>query len=598
MREFVGIKCPYCFKTFDHDQVHFRLAQATVNEAQKIMNRVTTDEEKEIFKSYSKLENIDSKFFNVWGPERGGDLMGADKDLFFTPYIDEDNVQKMTLQKRFLCDEDGFVERIQDDLSNFESKIRICPHCHNRLPERYGKHEQKFISILGVSSSGKTVFIKQLMAKLRSSGAGILSYVNGSLQELIMPADDNDYLEEGTPLPKSTTTHNFKVPYFITVSFNKDGNIKTYDLVIYDVAGETLIVNEENSNRFKFFAGFIKVSDAIITLIDPMQLVSDPKPEYPANKMLTTLYRVFGTCVKVPTAITLSKSDLLLTSRLLQQTLNRDERYFNQNSPITQNINWNMEKKYFYDDVYQSLRGQLTRFFREIAQDFDQGVRNQFECANYFAISSLLDGVDLKLILELVPNRDWKSQDMGTFAESFSVLKEELMLLQDDLKEQENNPDEDIIDINSIFVEKAFVFDQSSDDCRRMDEILGRISELATRVDMRNAVYAQFPRGYKIHLVSEDGAEVDMDVDDFIGYIYKMKRGHEDYNFNMFLQGYPRRDGHLESLRIEEPVFWLFAEMGLINRGRLNDTRGRGSEGETGGVNSESGGFIKKFKFW
>lgn len=157
----------------------------------------------------------------------------------------------------------------------------------------------------------------------------------------------------------------------MTMTFEKKKELKTYDFVIYDVAGEILVdLVKENPNRFEFFAGYIKSSDAIIMLIDPMQLVNNPIPKYPASNMISTLYRVFGGQVPVPTAITISKSDLLLSSALIKESLNPDGVFFNPNSVIMKNIPWDPEKKYFYADEYALLSGQLRRFYTSKANPF------------------------------------------------------------------------------------------------------------------------------------------------------------------------------------------------------------------------------------
>lgn len=593
MGEFKEIKCPYCFKKFKHDEVHFRLAEQTVDRATKAMLKAKTDEEKEQLKPYVKLSQIDPKYYEVWGTDRGGELMGRDRDLFNIPYVDHTNIKVMTVGSDYIRDKDGFVERIEDNMGRFESRTRICPHCHNKLPMRYGKYEQKFLSILGVSSSGKTVFVKQLLSRMQDSLEGdILSYVDGSFVELTLPVDDQEYIEENKPLPESTKTLNFKVPYFVTLTFNKNGKPQTYDFVIYDVAGETLIVEPGKENKFNFFAGYIKESDGIISLIDPMQLVSSPKPKYPASKMISTLFSVFGEAVDVPTAITLSKSDLLMTDNLIQDNLNPDLKYFNENSSITKNIPWNTHKKYFYKDEYMKLRAPLNKFFRNVAPGLNASVDTMFKKVNYFAIASLLEGVDQKLILELTPNGKWESSHMSMFAENFPVLERELKRLERNLEEQERYPDEDIIDLNSLFVEKAFVFEQSSPDCKKMDNILGKISTLTTRAEIEDEVFKYFDSDYEMVWMTELGKEERISADEFTKYIYRLIRANELYRFNMYIQGYPRKDGTLASLRIEEPLFWLLSEMDIIRSGNLF---GGPEDKDKDGNTSESEGWFKGF---
>ena len=568
MAQYENIKCPYCFNTFAHDEVHFRLARQTVDKAEKEFKNAT-DEEKKLISPYKKLAGVDSYYSVIWGENKGGELQGSDHDLFFYPYITPSNKDKMAVGGDYIRDKDGFVEKVQDKYGNYESKTRICPHCHNRLPERYGKNEQKFISILGVSSSGKTVYVKQLLKRFCASlNSGILSYVNGSLAGIPqIPEDDQKPLGIEIPLPESTKTLNFKIPYFFPLSFRKDGILKKYDFVIYDVAGENLIFEKNRENESKFFTGYINKSDAIIVLIDPMQLVDDPEPKYSAGEMIGTLQSIFDSEVTVPTAITLSKSDLLLSSDFIKRKLNPDQRYFNESSPHNQNIQWDEKKKYFYLDEYQKLRGRLNIFFNDIAKQFDMNVNNTFKNASYFAVSSLLEGVDQKFTFELMPAKTWSSKDIDSMIELFPILSQELERLKKDLIEQENHPNEDIIDQSDIMVKKSFVFDQSSEDCKGMDRILGDISVLNTKAAIREKVRENFVDGHEIELTTERGNTINMKVETFADYVYLLKRESDLYKLDMYIQGYPRRDGKLESLRIEEPLFWLFAQMGIIEKG-------------------------------
>lgn len=566
-----SIKCPYCFTEFAHDEVHFRIAEGVCEDAKNKAAKKDSPADQERFSKFVKRKEIDPKYDKVWGSLRGGTPTPIVEDLFYVPWVDQSNKSDMIVGD-YITDDDGFVEQIEDKCSHIPSKTRICPHCHNKLPLHYGKNPQKFISILGVSASGKTVFLKQLLAKLKDSlQGGILSYVNGSFVELTLPDDDNSYLTLNQPLPDSTKTLNFKVPYFVTMTFKKDNVLTTYDFVIYDVAGEILVELAKNDpNKFEFFAGYIKSSDAIITLIDPMQLVSNPKSQYPASEMISTLYSVFGGQVQVPTAITVSKSDLLLSSRLIKESLNPDGVFFNTNSLITKNIPWEPAKRYFYADEYANLSGQLRRFYTAKANPFYESVKQQIANPSFFAVSALFDGVDQKLTFELASRDEWQSSRIEVYIKKFPILSKKLQDIQLDLEEQEANPDDNIIDTNNIIVSRSFIFDQSDEVARRLDEILGNVSTLNTRADVRDAVYDQFGEDEIIELVAADhrGDEA-LSMRDLIRYISYLNDVMEDCSFDIYMQGYPRSNGDLKSLRIEEPFFWLLSEMGIIGRGNV-----------------------------
>lgn len=594
--EWNHIKCPYCFATFAHDQVHFRIAGETCEDAKTRADREEDPEDKEIFSRFRKRKELDPKYEKVWGNLRGGTPTPAVEDLFYVPWVEPSNRAAMIVGD-YIRDPDGFVEKIEDQCSHFESKTRICPYCHNKLPLHYGKNPQKFLSILGVSASGKTVFLKQLLAKLKDSlQSGILSHVDGSFVELTLPEDDNSYLTLNQPLPDSTKTLNFKVPYFVTMTFNKENVLSTYDFVIYDVAGEILVdLVQKDPNKFEFFAGYIKSSDAIITLIDPRQLVANPAPQYPANQMISTLYRVFGQQVQVPTAITISKSDLLLSNAAIRENLNPGGCFFNMNSMITKNIPWDPTKKYFYADEYAALSGQLRKFYVSKANPFYESVRQQIANPAFFAISALFDGVDQKLTFELSSREEWTSDYIEEYIRRFAILRRELEEIQTDLEDQEANPEENIIDANSIIASRSFVFEQSDEVARKLDEILGNISTLNTRREVSEAVDDQFGEEDVIELVDADhrGGE-SLSKRELTRYINCLNEEKEDYLFDIYMQGYPRSNGDLKSLRIEEPFFWLLSEMNIIGRGEVYTSNAPGPKQSKSG----SRRWWEKLAFW
>ena len=591
------IRCPYCFEEFAHDEVHFRIAEGTCDYAKdkSVKKGDTVDTEK--FSRFLKSGEIDQKFEKVWGSPRGGKPDSSVEDLFYVPWVDQSNKADMIVGD-YITDADGFVEKIEDKCSHLPSYTRICPNCHNKLPLHYGKNPQKFISVLGVSASGKTVYLKQLLSKLTDSlEGGILSHVNGSYVDIGLPVDDESSITLDKPLPDSTKDLNFKIPNFITLTFKKDNVLTTYDFVIYDVAGEILVnLAKNNRNKFDFFAGYIKKSDAIITLIEPKQLVSNPRPEYPASEMISTLYKVFGGQVQVPTAITISKSDLLLSSEFYKEKLNPNGTFFNENSIITKNIPWDSTKKYFYADVYTMLSAQLRKFYTAKANPFYESVNQQIANSSFFAVSSLFDGVDQKLIFELASRDEWNSNYVDSLIKKFPFLTKKLKEIKTDLEDQEANPDDSIIDANNIIVRRSFIFDQIDENARRLDEILSKESVLNTRADIREAVYDQFDEDEVIDLVAEDHkGDEKLKISDLIRYISYKNETMEGCSFNIRMQGYPRGNGDLKSLRIEEPFFWLLCEMGIINRGDLYTQNTQKENGTIGLKSSGSGLFGRLF---
>ena len=527
-----NIKCPYCFRTFRHDEVHFRIAEDTCEHARSRNNGA----EGNVFAKFERQEKLDPKYREVWGDFRGGEPSEAVKKLFYIPWVNDNNKDTM-IEGDYIRDDEGFVEKIRDKCNRAFSSIRICPHCHNKLPLHYGKNPQKFISIMGVSASGKTVFIKQLLSKIGKDGQdGILGHVGGSRVSITFPDDDKDELVANKPLPDATITLSFKIPYFVTMSFEK----KTYDFVIYDIAGEIL---------------------------------DNPAPRYSASVMMQTLYNVFGNQqLKIPTAITISKSDLLLSNELIKNSLNPNGEYFNDNSSITKNIAWNGEKRYFYIDEYAKLKGQLDILYQKKAATFLQGVDQGIDekKKGFFAVSSLMDGVDRKLKFELYPKNVWSSETLDIYIERFRILGDKLRDIQDFIRRHKANSEIDCINKDNMYVSRTFVFGQNNDIVRRLDEILGNIYALNTQYEIDNAVREKFRGQNNIELADENGDNYILEINELIEYIGYLKVENQDYSFNMSILSYPRSNNILNTLRIEEPFFWLLNKMEIINSGNLN----------------------------
>lgn len=78
-----------------------------------------------------------------------------------------DNLSDQFLHGTYEMDSSGFVNRAVDAFG-VSSKVRICPYCHNVLPFEFGKYPVKYISVVGITSSGKTVYLSQLLRQIET----------------------------------------------------------------------------------------------------------------------------------------------------------------------------------------------------------------------------------------------------------------------------------------------------------------------------------------------------------------------------------------------------------------------------------------------
>ena len=165
----------------------------------------------------------------------------------------------------FKMDDHNMVRAIELKSGELCDK-RVCPHCHNPLPTNYGLYDTKFISMVGVSRAGKTVFLSQLIKHIGDYGAKIgltIMSANDTAKQFIElhPVRKQQNLPGGTPMG------HFEQPLCFQLIQRQGAKLKKSMIVLYDVAGEAL-TNKESVGKF---APFISQSDGVIYVIDPEQ---------------------------------------------------------------------------------------------------------------------------------------------------------------------------------------------------------------------------------------------------------------------------------------------------------------------------------------
>jgi GTPase SAR1 family protein len=236
------------------------------------------------------------------------------------------------------------IEELSGTKYTTEMARRVCPSCHRLLPE----HEMDRtlnIAIVGDTSSGKTHFIAVLIDQLKR---GLLMQAGNDGMRLISlsPETDRKYMSEyytpilqnrdarmggtarGTFSASGTPVTSDPLIYQLMLHDNRTNITQTVNLLLYDIAGEEIA----DSTLIVQFGEHILRADAIIYLADPMTIekVREQLPSHlqpgsqevsarSAHEVLANVMYRFeqyqriapGTNIEVPTAIMLSKSDLL-----------------------------------------------------------------------------------------------------------------------------------------------------------------------------------------------------------------------------------------------------------------------------------------------
>lgn len=326
-------KCPYCFEKIFEKGVAFRAMTAyTLQDLDDFEGA-----EKEKKKRY--LLSSDELYERFWNKYPGSKPEDSEKSRTYerNPVISQFDARFLTNSKltdgsrlQFKEDADGFLNEVIDTEGN-SSKIRICPHCHNKLPFEFGKYPIKYIPVVGITSSGKTVFLSQLLGKIHE----ILIRADMTVAGLCPEVDEfvkGHTIRRGMNLPGGNAANVLTTPIPVNVMSRRDGSRHT--LVFYDIAGENCV----KADQMVKYGAFIKNADGIIMIMDPGQFtdliyldgddddVADDA--YSPNKVVAAMYTAFvsseagGGRSDIPLAATLSKSDLFKGTEVLGENSN------------------------------------------------------------------------------------------------------------------------------------------------------------------------------------------------------------------------------------------------------------------------------------
>lgn len=407
------IICPYCFREFDDSKVIFRANTGyTSDQIQDMQINFSYSnpekiEDMKLFVKYDSNFKVDEALTMYWQTRGGeGGYLKADPS-WNMPHIDpadKKNFRKMLLDKPmphvgndgFERDEDGFVKRVYDKFSDpLIPMTRLCPHCHNPLPlYDYGKYPQIFISIVGITTAGKTVFLNQLLSNLATTMYKTGYYIGVSNLHTL-----GEKVEQGSPLPDSTDSSIMRRPLAISMH-NLNDDSDGFTLVFYDIAGENC-VKTKNPDTAKLdeqalregIGNFIAYCDALLFLVDPEQIPGFWTGERRVDKIrevidvvldIRTAVAGSGLWTDVPVAVVLTKSDLLEDKPALKGT------------PIFEHIDPKVEG--FGKEDFFKIHNCLKNYFDNNVQTITASLA-PFTMKAFCAVSAITCGVEKRFML-------------------------------------------------------------------------------------------------------------------------------------------------------------------------------------------------------
>lgn len=243
-----------------------------------------------------------------------------------------------------------WIEELTGPEYTAELARRECPHCGKLLFEGIETCENINIAIVGDTSSGKTHYIAVLIDQLKrgtliqnGNGTVRLMHLNKYTSETYMDRYYRPILQERSVVPGTAKgmydaagkpIRSEPLVYQLAMDESSSGT-RAINLLLYDISGEDVA----DHIALVQFGEHVLRADAIIYLADPFAMMnlrqqlpghlqsSSPVTQRTAHEVLSTvMFRLEqynkirpGEEISIPTAIVLSKSDLL------QYTIPRSE---------------------------------------------------------------------------------------------------------------------------------------------------------------------------------------------------------------------------------------------------------------------------------
>jgi hypothetical protein len=421
-----NFRCPYCFGHIKHDLVHFRSSRTITDatgilpdeydpyddgDVNRFMQRYTgPDKEQRLarLKEWKKFApGEDKKYKEFWEAHGGRTTEVEDKRYKFSgvqnynrPIINPSSRE----DRSFLKDQDGGGDVFVRDADHMVVRVefkdgkgcsdRVCPHCHNPLPYEYGKYPIKFVSIIGITGSGKTVFLSQLLKGMDDYAVkvGLSADVRSAASRTFYQREN--VIKAGVPLPTPTPVESFQQPLFYNLTRKENGRIRTDTFVLYDVAGE--VFEDDGQELIQEFAPFIAHSDGLIMLVDPNELkaaqkLSDDEESMTSPKaVLNTVHSIVfhgksDEQCSIPFAICITKTDMPLVQKMFPPEL-KDYLLDDVHEVLDAS---GRPRTAFNADEYAPIAKCLNEFIRTTEKAFDYTLNTSFQTYAFFGLTAL-----------------------------------------------------------------------------------------------------------------------------------------------------------------------------------------------------------------
>lgn len=369
--------CPFCFSSIDLKKIHY---QCTNPACTRQFLRNLKEKEARRYRSGKIDEEIDIEHTIFVGKDPAGP-------------------NPITTKQHIVRNSSGIC-----DICNRSAYKRLCPVCHNPIPQGAEDEGSTIFVVLGPKGVGKSHYIAVLINQLRNSFSPEFSAtMSPATDRTTLKYNDVYYkrlFEEGRKLAPTLSYENSmesREPMIYYLRFLDGASPKVYTLAFFDTAGEDL----DSAGRMMGLNlnAFISRASGIVFLVDPLQIPyinrrirmdNKPVPGADVSTMLSNIANIIRTNnrsrfkdkIRIPLAVALTKCDVLMKA-----PENDEER--NVLFELNSSIYIDREKGRYDQTNFEQISAEVEEYMRRaLSDDFTQTVK-EFEKYSYFAVSAL-----------------------------------------------------------------------------------------------------------------------------------------------------------------------------------------------------------------
>jgi len=356
------IICLYCFKNFAHNRVIFRALEAVDAEGY-----------------YAQYDTVLDEYRAKFYMDTAGQLPVV---------LDPDHFGENS--KGYYR---GVLSSLTDDYENLTTK-RICPYCHNDIPQSAGFSPSTIISVVGATQSGKSIFLTSLIHTLKTITPHnfpiFCTPINNEMGRKFKFEYEDPLINQNLLL-QPTQKEKQQEPLIFTFSFADDTKPEI-NIAFFDVAGEGIV----DTGYMDIYAAHIRNSSGILFLVDPLQFKSigrkiqlknniseirsaDEPTEVLSGLVEDYIYKQGGGVSDIPTAVLLTKTDLL-------EALKDDGEYIRECSCF---FTCYTHKGFFNLGEFDNINDEASEFIATVDPNFRNALLRRFYNLGFFAVSAL-----------------------------------------------------------------------------------------------------------------------------------------------------------------------------------------------------------------